>query len=164
MATNTTALQNFAQQTRAKLISLVQTKLQFVLHGDSAEVRGYEKQIDKLRREIASKTEKIVVEEVAYTWFNRVMALRFMDANGYNSPMVVSPVEGQTRHEILQDAMGGSIDEELRLSSDDKLLPEAKLYRNLLIAVCNQKNESMPFLFEHIADYSEILLPDDLLS
>ena len=164
MATNTAELKKFAQQTRAKLISLVQTKLQFVLHGDSAELRGYEKQIDKLRREIASKTEKIVVEEVAYTWFNRVMALRFMDANGYNAPMVVSPAVGQTRPEILQDAMSGSIDEELRLSSDDKLLPEAKLYRKLLIAVCNQKNESMPFLFEHIVDYSELLLPDDLLS
>ena len=164
MATNTTALKNFAQQTRAKLISLVQTKLQFVLHGDTAELRGFEAQIDRLRKEIASKTEKIVVEEVAYTWFNRVMALRFMDANGYNAPMVVSPTEGQTRPEILQDAMGGSIDEELRLSAADKLLPEAKLYRKLLIAVCNQKNESMPFLFEHISDYSELLLPDDLLS
>lgn len=164
MATNTAALKTFAQQTRAKLISLIQTKLQFVLQADSAELRGFEVQIDKLRKEIAKKTEKIVIEEVAYTWFNRVMALRFMDANGYNAPMIVSAATGQTRPEILQDAMGGNIDDELRLSDEDKLLPEAKLYRRLLIAVCNQKSDSMPFLFEHIVDYSELLLPDDLLS
>lgn len=121
MATNTAALKTFAQQTRAKLISLIQTKLQFVLQADSAELRGFEVQIDKLRKEIAKKTEKIVVEEVAYTWFNRVMALRFMDANGYNAPMIVSAATGQTRPEILQDAMGGNIDDELRLSDEDKL-------------------------------------------
>lgn len=164
MATNIAALKTFAQQTRAKLISLIQTKLRFVLQADSAELRGFEVQIDRLRKEIAKKTEKIVVEEVAYTWFNCVMALRFMDANGYNAPMIVSPATGQTRPEILQDAMGGNIDDELRLSDEDKLLPEAKLYRRLLIAVCNQKSDSMPFLFERIADYSELLLPDDLLS
>ena len=164
MPANTAALKTFAQQTRAKLLLLIQTKLRFVLKADSAELRGFETQIDKLRKEIASKTEKNVVEEVAYTWFNRVMAFRFMDANGYNAPKVVSPASGQTRPEILQDAMGGTIDDELKLSDEEKILPEAKLYRRLLIAVCNQKNSAMPFLFERIADYSELLLPDDLLS
>ena len=164
MPANTAVLRTFAQQTRAKLISLIATKLQFVLKADSSELRGYEDQIAKLRREIASKTEKNVVEEVAYTWFNRIMALRFMDANGYNSPMIITPASGQTRPEILQDAMSGNIDDELSLSDEEKFLPEAKLYRRLLIAVCNQKNNAMPFLFERIADYSELLLPDDLLS
>ncbi|MGL5980556.1 MAG: BREX-1 system adenine-specific DNA-methyltransferase PglX [Phocaeicola sp.] len=164
MATNTATLKTFAQQTRTKLISLITTKMQFVLTADTAELRGYSAQLDRLRKEIAAKTEKIVVEEVAYTWFNRVMALRFMDANGYNAPMVVTPAPGQTRPEILQDAMGGSIDEELYLSAEEKLLPEAKLYRKLLVAVCNQKNGAMPFLFERITDYTELLLPDDLLS
>ncbi|MGL5938285.1 MAG: hypothetical protein ACRCY5_06135, partial [Phocaeicola sp.] len=164
MATNTATLKTFAQQTRTKLISLITTKMQFVLTADTAELRGYSAQLDRLRKEIAAKTEKIVVEEVAYTWFNRVMALRFMDANGYNAPMVVTPAPGQTRPEVLQDAMGGSIDEELYLSAEEKLLPEAKLYRKLLVAVCNQKNGAMPFLFERITDYTELLLPDDLLS
>ncbi|MFA6832286.1 MAG: hypothetical protein WCR36_08470, partial [Bacteroidaceae bacterium] len=145
MPANTTTLKTFAQQTRAKLLSLIQTKLQFLLKADSAELRGFEAQINKLRKEIASKTEKNIVEEVAYTWFNRVMALRFMDANGYNAPMIVSPATGQTRSEILQDAMGGTIDDKLKISEEDKILPEAKLYRRLLIAVCNQKNSAMPF-------------------
>lgn len=165
MATNTAALKTFAQQTRSKLISLITTKMQFVLNGDTAELRGYEREIGELRRQIRDKTEKIVIEEVAYTWFNRVMALRFMDANGYNAPMIVTPAAGQTRPEILQDAMSGSIDDELMLSAEEKLFPEAKLYRKLLVAVCNKKMSSpMPFLFEHISDYIELLLPDDLLS
>ena len=165
MATNTSALKTFAQQTRAKLISLITTKMQFVLNGDTAELRGYEREIGELRKQIAEKTEKIVIEEVAYTWFNRVMALRFMDANGYNAPMAVTPAEGQTRPEILQDAMGGSIDDALMLTAEEKVLPEAKLYRKLLVAVCNkQMSQPMPFLFEHISDYTELLLPDDLLS
>jgi hypothetical protein len=165
MSTNTAALKTFAQQTRAKLISLITTKMQFVLNEDTAVLRGYEREIGELRKQIAEKTEKIVIEEVAYTWFNRVMALRFMDANGYNAPMIVTPAAGQTRPEILQDAMGGSIDDELMLTSEEKLLPEAKLYRKLLVAVCNNKMAiPMPFLFEHISDYTELLLPDDLLS
>lgn len=165
MATNTSALKTFAQQTRAKLISLITTKMQFVLNGDTAELRGYEREIGELRKQIAEKTETIVIEEVAYTWFNRVMALRFMDANGYNAPMVVTPAEGQVRPEILQDAMGGSIDDALMLTAEEKVLPEAKLYRKLLVAVCNkQMSQPMPFLFEHISDYTELLLPDDLLS
>ncbi|MGE0015829.1 MAG: BREX-1 system adenine-specific DNA-methyltransferase PglX [Bacteroides sp.] len=164
MATNTSALKAFAQQTRIKLISLIKTKLQLVLNTDTSELRGYEVEITKLRSKISQQGEDSVIEEVAYTWFNRMMALRFMDANGYNSPMIVTPAAGQTRPEILQDAMSGNIDDELSLSDEDKLLPEVKLYRRLLIAVCNQKNHAMPFLFERIADYSELLLPDDLLS
>lgn len=165
MATNTSALKTFAQETRKKLISLITTKMQFVLGADTAELRGYERKIGELRKQIQAKTEKVVIEEVAYTWFNRVMALRFMDANGYNAPMIVTPAAGQTRPEILQEAMGGNIDEELMLTPEEKLLPEAKLYRKLLVAVCNkQMSQPMPFLFEHISDYTELLLPDDLLS
>lgn len=165
MATNTAALKTFAQETRKKLISLITTKMQYVLTADTAELRAYTSQIAELRKQIHDKTEKIVVEEVAYTWFNRVMALRFMDANGYNAPMVITPAEGQTRPEILQDAMGNSFDEELMLTTEEKRLPEVKLYRKLLVAVCNKlMSKPMPFLFEHISDYTELLLPDDLLS
>lgn len=164
MACNTTALKTFAQETRLKLLSLISTKLEFVLTQDTAELRGYETQLANLRSQIASRGKDAVIEEVAYTWFNRVMALRFMDANGYNTPMVVTPAQGQLRPEILQEAMAGSVDGDLRLSQEDLLLPEAKLYRRLLVASCNYLGGSMPFLFEHISDYSELLLPDDLLS
>ena len=164
MATNTSALKTFAQQTRLKLLSLIKTKMEFILTQDTAELRGYETQIANLKTQIETKGKDIVVEEVAYTWFNRVMALRFMDANGYTTPMVVTPAAGQMRPEILQEAMGGSVDDDLRITPDDLLLPEAKLYKRLLVASCNYWGGSMPFLFEHILDYTELLLPDDLLS
>ena len=167
---NTNALKLFAQQTRSKLVSSIKTKMQWVLTEDSAELRGKQNEISQLRKEIAEKSldnengEEKVIEEVAYTWFNRVMALRFMDANGYNIPMVITPGEGQIRPEILQEAMGGNVDEALQLTTDDLLLDEEHLYKKLLLAICNHYNLSMPFLFESISDYTELLLPDDLLS
>lgn len=164
MATNTSALKTFAQQTRIKLLQLIGTRLEFVLTQDTAELRGYEVQITKLKERIEVKGKDGVIEEVAYTWFNRVMALRFMDANGYNSPMVVTPAPGQMRPEILQDAMSGAVDEELNIKKEELLLPEAVLYRRLLVAKCNVLGETMPFLFEHISDYTELLLPENLLS
>lgn len=163
MATNTASLKTFAQETRKKIISLVSTKMDFILTQDTAELRGFESQIAKLKSAIASKGKDLVVEEVAYTWFNRVMALRYMDANGYTDLKVVTPGMGQMRPEILQEAMAGNIDEDLRVKVDDNP-KEAVLYRRLLVAVCNQYGTSMPFLFEHICDYTEMLLPDDLLS
>ena len=163
MATNTAALKTFAQETRKKLISLISTKMDFILTQDTAELRGFESQIAKLKSTIASKGKDLVVEEVAYTWFNRVMALRYMDANGYTDLKVVTPGMGQMRPEILQEAMAGNIDKDLRVKVDDNP-KEAVLYRRLLVAVCNQYGENMPFLFEHICDYTEMLLPDDLLS
>lgn len=163
MATNTAALKTFAQETRKKLISLISTKMEFILTQDTAELRGFESQIAKLKSAIASKGKELVEEEVAYTWFNRVMALRYMDANGYTDLKVVTPGMGQMRPEILQEAMAGNIDEDLRVKVDDNP-KEAVLYRRLLVAVCNQYGTTMPFLFEHICDYTEMLLPDDLLS
>lgn len=163
MATNTAALKTFAQETRKKLISLISTKMDFILTQDTAELRGFESQIAKLKSAIAEKGKVLVVEEVAYTWFNRVMALRYMDANGYTDLKVVTPGIGQMRPEILQEAMAGNIDEDLRVKVDDNP-KEAVLYRRLLVAVCNQYGTTMPFLFEHICDYTEMLLPDDLLS
>lgn len=164
MATNTSALKTFAQQTRIKLLQLIGTRLEFVLTQDTAELRGYEAQITKLKERIEVKGKDGVIEEVAYTWFNRVMALRFMDANGYNSPMVVTPAPGQMRPEILQDAMSGAVDEVLNIKKEELLLPETALYRRLLVAKCNVLGETMPFLFEHISDYTELLLPENLLS
>lgn len=163
MATNTSALKTFAQETRKKLISLISTKMDFVLTQDTAELRGFEAQIAKLKSTVASKSKDLVVEEVAYTWFNRVMALRYMDANSYTDLKVVTPGMGQMRPEILQEAMAGNIDEDLRVKVDDNP-KEAVLYRRLLVAVCNQYGTIMPFLFEHICDYTEMLLPEDLLS
>lgn len=161
---NTSALKTFAQETRKKLVSSIKTRMNYILTEDTAELRGKQNEINTLRKEIATKGENNVVEEVTYTWFNRVMALRFMDANGYNVPMVITPAAGQIRPEILQEAMSGNIDENLGISLDILGKDEEKIYHDLLIAICNQYNNPMPFLFESISDYTELLLPTDLLS
>lgn len=161
---NTSALKTFAQETRKKLVSSIKTRMNYILTEDTAELRGKQNEINMLRKEIAAKGEKNVVEEVTYTWFNRVMALRFMDANGYNVPMVITPAAGQIRPEILQEAMGGNIDENLGISQDILRKDEEEIYHDLLVAICNQYNNPMPFLFESISDYTELLLPTDLLS
>lgn len=161
---NTSALKTFAQETRKKLVSSIKTRMNYILTEDTAELRNKQNEINTLRREIAAKGEKNVVEEVTYTWFNRVMALRFMDANGYNVPMVITPAAGQIRPEILQEAMGGNIDENLDISLDILRKDEEEIYHKLLIAICNQYNKAMSFLFESISDHTELLLPTDLLS
>jgi len=173
---NTSVLKKFAQAARRQLIEQVATKLEFVLHTDSAELRGKEKALKDLKALIANTSEQAVIDRVAYIWFNRFCALRFMDMNRYTRIGTVSPAEGFTQPEILQEAKQGYFDDGIerfvdkqrvldllgnRTASDD---PQQEAYRLLLVAVCNYYHASMPFLFERIEDYTELLMPDDLLS
>lgn len=173
---DTAILKRFAQAARRQLIEQVATKLEFVLHTDSAELRGKEKALDDLKTLIASTSEQAVIERVAYIWFNRFCALRFMDVNRYTRIGTVSPAEGFTQPEILQEAKQGYFDDGIerfvdkqrvldllgnRTVSDD---PQQEAYRLLLVAACNYYHAAMPFLFEKIEDYTELLMPDDLLS
>ncbi len=99
-----------------------------------------------------------------------------MDVNRYTQIGTVSPAEGFTQPEILAEAKQGYIDEGLdRFLDRQKVFdllggsipsrdPQQEAYRLLLVAVCNYYNDAMPFLFEKIADYTELLMPDDLLS
>ena len=171
---NTNQLKRFAKEARIKLLDQVGRKLEFVLTHDTAELRGKEKEITRLKQKVFQVGKEQVIEMVAYTWFNRLMALRFMDANGYTVPKVVTPLQGMTNPQILQNALGGNIEPELNL--DRKRLNDlldgktavadthTETYKMLLIASCNQWHTAMPFMFERISDYSELLLPDDLLS
>jgi len=171
---NTNTLKRFAREARIKLLDQVERKMEFVLSQDTAGLRGKEKEIAQLRKKIGQVGRKQLVENVAYTWFNRLMALRFMDTNGYTIPKVVTPLEGMSNPEILQNALAGHTEPELRLDRKrlDDLLDgrtatadaHTEAYKMLLIAVCNQLSLVMPFMFERISDYTELLLPDDLLS
>jgi hypothetical protein len=171
---NTSQLKQFAQNSRRQLIDLVSTKLSIVLDAGSAARRENEKAVKDLEKEISRTSEDQVIEKVAYIWFNRFCALRFMDANRYTTIGVVSPTEGFSQPEILMEVKQGHIDSGLRIDKDRVfgLLnetipspePQQEAYRMLLVAVCNDYNSIMPFLFEKIADYTELLMPDDLLS
>jgi hypothetical protein len=174
---DTAILKRFAQQARRSLQDQVTSKLKFVLDAESAARREHPIAVQKLEEAIKKDGKPSVVDQVAYTWFNRFCALRFMDANRYNGTNIVSPAEaGQYQPEILAEAKLGHIDDKLvddkvqqkvnRLLSgaDPSRDPQAEAYRLLLVSVCNYWNGAMPFLFQRIDDYTELLLPDDLLS
>ena len=173
---DTAKLKKFAQYARRSLIDQVTSKLVLVLAEGSAARRENAAAIKKLEEQISEHGKDQVIEKIAYIWFNRFCALRFMDVNRYTRIGLVSPIEGQFQPEILAEAKMGHIDEE---SVPEKIRqqifallggtapsqdPQAEAYRLLLVAACNDYHKAMPYLFERIADYTELLMPDDLLS
>ena len=168
---DTNALKKFAQAARNLLIDQVTSKLDLVLDPASPVQREHPTSMKALNAAIARDGKRQVIEQVAYTWFNRFTALRFMDVNGYTTVGVVSPTGDQTRPELLAEAMAGNLPEgapgsiaallDGRTPSSD---PQAEAYRQLLVHTCNQWHAPMPFLFEEIDDYTELLMPEDLLS
>ena len=175
---NTNQLKKFAQAARTKLIEQVGAKLDYVLTHDTAELRGKVNTLKKLDEAISKNDKANVIDKVAYTWFNRLVALRYMDANGYQplGMAVITPANttNSVSPELLDAAHGGSIPSDLnvdrkqildlldgRISSSN---PDNEVFRILLVAVCNQLHGIFPFLFERIDDYTELLLPDDLTS
>ncbi|HPL71724.1 MAG TPA: BREX-1 system adenine-specific DNA-methyltransferase PglX, partial [Rectinema sp.] len=180
----TSRLERFAKYARRYLIEQVGNKLQQVLAPDSDARRYYPKQVQAIEEELRrdqSLTHKAyhlspLSERVAYTWFNRFCALRFMDVNGYNKVNVISPLPGHFQPEILEEAKAGHIDETLVQAKFRTLVfdllsgkethpdPQSEAYRILIRSVCNYYADIMPFLFERIEDWTELLMPDDLLS
>ena len=168
---DTNALKTFAQAARNLLIDQVTSKLDLVLAEGAPARRERPQAVKDLENAIRRNGRGQVIEQVAYTWFNRFTALRFMDANGYTQVRVVSPADNATRPEILTEALAGNMPEgapgaisallEGRTPSGD---PQAEAYRLLLVHACNGWHTHMPFLFEEIDDYSELLMPEDLLS
>ena len=174
---DTLKLRRFAQYARRYLIEQVSAKMKFVLAPDSQARRENPKSVEELERQIRSTSQDRVVEKVAYIWFNRFCALRFMDVNRYNRVNVLSPADpGQFQPEILAEAKMGHIDDDLMPEAARQKVfnllngsipsrdPQAEAYHLLVVAACNYYNRSMPFMFEKIADYTELLIPDDLLS
>jgi hypothetical protein len=111
------------------------------------------------------------LEAVAYTWFNRLAALRYMELHDYlgHGRRVLSHPEGGPLPEVLAHALdlaeAGDLPglrpekvRELKLANQD-----GELYRRALIAQCNALHQVMPFLFEALDDETELLLPDNLL-
>ena len=111
---DTNALKKFAQNARNLLIDQVTARLDMVLAESAAARREHPKAIARL--EAAAKSNRAhVIEQAAYTWFNRFTALRFMDVTGLTNPRVVSPADGATRPEILAEAMAGNLPDRARL-------------------------------------------------
>ena len=125
------------------------------------------KQRQALIAEINDKGYKQVMEEVAYTWFNRFSALRFMEVNGYIPSHVraFTDEENNFKPQIITEAIhldldGLNMEKVYELKDAEKT---EELYKYLLIVQCNALNKILPGMFQKIADYTELLLPDNLL-
>lgn len=177
---NKSAIQKFAVWARRELIEQVSQRA--YQYGVTAQGYGSpedsvingrvlseheKKQRKELIRQIQSKGYDQVMEEVAYTWFNRFIALRFMEVNNYlpTHIRVFSDVNGNFKPEILSAAL--SID--LPGLDRDKVIryidgnQEDDLYRYLLLTQCNALNEPLPLMFEKMGTYTELLLPNNIL-
>ena len=125
------------------------------------------KQRQALIAEINDKGYKQVMEEVAYTWFNRFSALRFMEVNGYlpSHVRVFTDEENNFKPQIITEAIhldldGLNMEKVYELKDAEKT---EELYKYLLTVQCNALNKILPGMFQKIADYTELLLPDNLL-
>lgn len=183
---NKTALKNFATNARKELIEKVKAKAFKIgiteenikkaqlessdaIYIDGKQLTATEK---KQREKLISRIREIgyqqVVEEVAYTYFNRFTALRFMEVNNYLPTKVrvlSSSNSDSSEPDIVKEAL--TVD----LNIDKELVYELKinnktdeLFKYLVIKQCNSLNKVLPFMFEKIDDYKEILFPDSLLA
>lgn len=125
------------------------------------------KQRAALIAQVKEKGQDQVMEEVAYTWFNRFSALRFMEVNNYlpSRVRVFTDENGAFKPEMLSDAIHlelDGLDREkvyaLKDANDDDAL-----FKYLIITQCNALSSVLPGMFQKIADYTELLFPDNLL-
>lgn len=124
-------------------------------------------QRDKLIRRIEETSFEQVMEEAAYTWFNRFMALRFMEVNDYlpTRVRVLSSLDGGNEPDMMKEALSLGLDidtekvYEMKLNNQDD-----ELFKYLIISHCNDLNDYLPFMFGTIEDYTEILFPEGLLN
>ena len=174
------AIKKFAIWARTELIARVLLKgVEYGITEDNIEdanadsahgkvlTADEKKQRQALIAEINDKGYKQVMEEVAYTWFNRFSALRFMEVNGYlpSHVRVFTDEENNFKPQIITEAIhldldGLNMEKVYELKEAEKT---EELYKYLLIVQCNALNKILPGMFQKIADYTELLLPDNLL-
>ena len=177
---NKNAIKKFATEARRELISRVsQRALKYGisdkevgnLNDDS--VGGHllssteKKQRGALIAQIKEKGYEQVMEEVAYTWFNRFSALRFMEVNGYlpSHVRVFTDEENNFKPQIISEAIHLELDglDMEKVYAYKEANDNDELYKYLLITQCNALNSVLPGMFQKIADYTELLFPDNLL-
>jgi hypothetical protein len=176
---DTSRLKSFAPEVRRQLIEQVERKLDFVLNNRTPDLAAQEKLVEALRKAVEQEGKTALVERVAYTWFNRFTALRFLDARGWHPfhARVLTPAAAEeTQPELLRLVRGGAVPEELRGWCDAKRIdgllagripsdnPQAEVQRLLVIGVCQFYAFLLPDVFERVDDFTRLLLPDDLLT
>ena len=177
---NKSAIRNFAIGPRVQLIEAAkQRAYEYEITENGENQAGIDtiggrlltveerKQRDRLIAEIRHKGYTQVMEEAAYTWFNRFIALRYMEVNGFlpSKVRVFTDENGAFKPEILKEAMTvelDGLDRSIVLDLLDKQNNE-ELYKYLLITQCNALNQGLPYMFEKISNWTELLFPANLL-
>ena len=186
---NKSALRNFAVWARRDLIKRISdranllgvyedkptkeiqatTEKGFVVNGVTF---NYKKEIrDAFVKRVQELGYQDAIEEIAYTWFNRIVALRFMEVNGYLTNgkngekiyVIGSTVDGKNEPDALTNADKLSFVDKFTVYDFQDANDNNGLYRYILTKQCNDLNKAMPLMFEEIEDYAELLLPDHLL-
>ncbi len=174
------AIKRYAVWARRELISRVsQRAAQYEITADgygdqnATSVHGRilsadeKKQRSALIAQIREKGYEQVMEEIAYTWFNRFSALRFMEVNGYlpTRVRVFTDDENNFKPQILTEAINMELDGldmqkvyDLKNANDDDAL-----FKYMIIVQCNALSKILPGMFQRISDYTELLFPDNLL-
>ena len=177
---NKTAIKNFAVEARVQLIEAVKQRAYEYEITEDGENRAdidsiggivLTAEVKEQRRELISQIQHKgytqVMEEAAYTWFNRFIALRFMEVNSClpSKVRVFTDENGEFKPEILKQAMSvelDGLDKNKVLQLLDAQANE-ELYKYLLITQCNELNRSLPEMFETISNWTELLFPANLL-
>lgn len=177
---NKNAIKNFAVSARILLIQAVTQKAfeyevtedgkndpsQAAVNGQSL-TSAEQSQRAQLIAQIQAKGFASTMEEAAYTWFNRFIALRFMEVNNYlpSHTRIFSDEDGNFKPEVLTDAVNleiDGLDKELVLELLEQQQNE-QLYQYIIITQCNALNEGLPEMFERIGGWTELLFPKNLL-
>ena len=177
---NKTAIKNFAIWAR---VQLIESAKQRAYEYEITETGNNKANVDSIGGRLLSVEEKEqrkqlisqiqrkgytqVMEEAAYTWFNRFIALRYMEVNGFlpSKVRVFTDENGAFKPEIMKEAMAVEIDgldRAVILDLLDKQNNE-ELYKYLLITQCNALNQGLPYMFEKISNWTELLFPANLL-
>ncbi|NCC69284.1 MAG: SAM-dependent methyltransferase, partial [Clostridia bacterium] len=177
---NKNAIQKYAIWARNELIEQVkQRAYQYGISDkgygdeDASVIAGRVLSADEKRQRTAFVSEikrngfEQAVEEVAYTWFNRFVALRFMEVNDYlpTHVRVFSDGTGGFNPEILKDVLHLDLDglDKAKVSDLLNANKTEELYRYLLLTQCNALNAALPEMFEKLGGYTEMLLPNNIL-
>lgn len=180
------AIKKFAIEARKRLIEQVKQKAfeigitagrieqyeevdgHVIVHG-KARNGEFKKQREQLISAIESKGYEQVIEEMAYTWFNRFISLRFMEVNGY-LPIGVRVLSSEdptrTEPDFFREVVAVSKHLDLDLDKVFELQDQGDdegLFKHIILKLCNVLHEVLPFMFEKINDYSELLFPNNLL-
>lgn len=177
---NKNAIKNYAVWARTELMKQVAQKA-FEYDVTESSLPGYntdnvngrlltgdeKKQLNELITEVKKNGYEHVIEEVAYTWFNRFIALRYMEVNNYlpQRIRVFTNDNNEFKPDLLTDAIHVELDglDKQKVFDYIEENKQEELYKYLLLTLCNDMNQYLPDMFTSIKDYKTLLFPDNLL-